>query len=165
MSRMFIINAIITLPLGILGFWVWPGTPSNSKSVFLSKQEFKSSKRTTRKSRPHHRPQTLHSRPRKKGLSRLETLDPRHLGHFLLERLLECLYSTISLLAEKSTQISKDEVEWVECYSTWFGYLLRLVYLLWSRSCVWKSWSYHHCSFLEFDRCGYPVGLGCTQGC
>ncbi|KAI4853461.1 MFS general substrate transporter [Aureobasidium sp. EXF-8845] len=36
---MFIINAIITLPLGIIGFWVWPGTPSNSKSVFLSKQE------------------------------------------------------------------------------------------------------------------------------
>jgi hypothetical protein len=36
---MFIINAVITLPLGLIGFWVWPGTPSNSKSVFLSKQE------------------------------------------------------------------------------------------------------------------------------
>ncbi|KAI4742852.1 MFS general substrate transporter [Aureobasidium sp. EXF-12298] len=36
---MFIINSIITLPLGIIGFWVWPGTPSNSKSVFLATQE------------------------------------------------------------------------------------------------------------------------------
>lgn len=38
-GRMFIINAVITLPLGIIGFWVWPGTPSNSKSVFLTQQE------------------------------------------------------------------------------------------------------------------------------
>jgi hypothetical protein len=38
-ARMFIINSIITLPLGIIGFWVWPGTPSNSKSVFLTNQE------------------------------------------------------------------------------------------------------------------------------
>lgn len=37
--RMFIINSIITLPLGIIGFWVWPGTPSKSKSVFLSETE------------------------------------------------------------------------------------------------------------------------------
>jgi hypothetical protein len=37
--RMFLINSIITLPLGIIGFWVWPGTPSNSKSVFLTNQE------------------------------------------------------------------------------------------------------------------------------
>lgn len=36
---MFIINSIITLPLGFIGFWLWPGTPDKAKSVFLSKEE------------------------------------------------------------------------------------------------------------------------------
>lgn len=36
---MFIINSIITLPLGLVGFWLWPGTPDNAKSIFLSKEE------------------------------------------------------------------------------------------------------------------------------
>ncbi|TIA13627.1 MFS general substrate transporter [Aureobasidium pullulans] len=36
---MFIINSIITLPLGLVGFWLWPGTLENAKSIFLSKEE------------------------------------------------------------------------------------------------------------------------------
>lgn len=36
---MFIINSIITLPLGLVGFWLWPGTPDNAKSIFLLKEE------------------------------------------------------------------------------------------------------------------------------
>ncbi|ORY88672.1 major facilitator superfamily domain-containing protein [Leucosporidium creatinivorum] len=36
---MFIVNAIITIPLGILGFFVWPGTPDKCHSFFLSKEE------------------------------------------------------------------------------------------------------------------------------
>lgn len=36
---MFIINSIITLPLGLVGFWLWPGTPDKVKSPFLSEEE------------------------------------------------------------------------------------------------------------------------------
>jgi MFS family permease len=36
---MFIINAIITLPVGLLGPFIWPGTPDKVKSFFLSKEE------------------------------------------------------------------------------------------------------------------------------
>lgn len=35
----FIINTIITLPLGFVGFFLWPGTPDKVKSVFLSAEE------------------------------------------------------------------------------------------------------------------------------
>ena len=36
---MFIINSIITLPLGIIGFFVWPGTPEKASTLFLTKGE------------------------------------------------------------------------------------------------------------------------------
>ena len=36
---MFIINAIITLPVGLVGPFIWPGTPDKAKSLFLSKEE------------------------------------------------------------------------------------------------------------------------------
>lgn len=36
---MFIINAGITIPLGIIGFFVLPGTPDKCKSPFLTKEE------------------------------------------------------------------------------------------------------------------------------
>lgn len=36
---MFIINAIITIPVGLAGPFIWPGTPEKAKSYFLSKEE------------------------------------------------------------------------------------------------------------------------------
>jgi hypothetical protein len=36
---MFIINAIITIPIGLVGPFLWPGTPDKAKSFFLSKDE------------------------------------------------------------------------------------------------------------------------------
>lgn len=36
---MFIINACITLPVGIVGFFLWPGTPDKCKSFWLSEEE------------------------------------------------------------------------------------------------------------------------------
>ncbi|KAI5477451.1 hypothetical protein MNV49_006363 [Pseudohyphozyma bogoriensis] len=36
---MYIINAAITIPIGILGFFIWPGTPDKCWSFFLSKEE------------------------------------------------------------------------------------------------------------------------------
>lgn len=36
---MFIINTMITLPLGFIGFFLWPGTPDKVKSAFLSAEE------------------------------------------------------------------------------------------------------------------------------
>jgi MFS family permease len=36
---MFIINAIITIPIGLVGPFIWPGTPEKAKSLFLSTEE------------------------------------------------------------------------------------------------------------------------------
>ena len=36
---MFIINAIITLPVGLVGPFIWPGTPDKARSLFLSEEE------------------------------------------------------------------------------------------------------------------------------
>jgi MFS family permease len=36
---MFIINAIITIPIGLVGPFLWPGTPDKAKSFFLSEKE------------------------------------------------------------------------------------------------------------------------------
>lgn len=36
---MFIINSIITIPVGLVGPFIWPGTPDKAKSPFLSKDE------------------------------------------------------------------------------------------------------------------------------
>lgn len=42
---MFIINSVITLPLGIIGFFVWPGTPDRAWSLFLSDEEISLAKK------------------------------------------------------------------------------------------------------------------------
>ncbi|KAF7190475.1 putative transporter SEO1 [Pseudocercospora fuligena] len=36
---MFIINSIITLPLGLFGFIIWPGTPAKPSTLILSKED------------------------------------------------------------------------------------------------------------------------------
>ncbi|KAK9452706.1 major facilitator superfamily domain-containing protein [Dipodascopsis uninucleata] len=36
---MFIIDAIITIPIGILGFILWPGTPDKLHSIFLTEKD------------------------------------------------------------------------------------------------------------------------------
>lgn len=36
---MFVINAIITIPVGLAGPFIWPGTPEKATSHFLSKEE------------------------------------------------------------------------------------------------------------------------------
>lgn len=70
-----------------------------------------SGKRKTRKSRPHQRTQTLLLLPPQKDLLRLETLGPRHLGHFLLERMSKRLYSTLLTLAQESEEIFEVKIE------------------------------------------------------
>ncbi|KAI9733927.1 MAG: MFS transporter (Seo1) [Cirrosporium novae-zelandiae] len=41
---MFIITSIMTLPLGILGFFIWPGTPSKPRMLFLSPKDIRLAK-------------------------------------------------------------------------------------------------------------------------
>lgn len=36
---MFIITSVITLPLGLVGYFIWPGTPNRPNRLFLSKHE------------------------------------------------------------------------------------------------------------------------------
>lgn len=36
---MFIVTAVITFPVAIVGFFLWPGTPDKSQSYFLSEEE------------------------------------------------------------------------------------------------------------------------------
>jgi MFS family permease len=36
---LYIVNAAITIPVGFLGFIIWPGTPSKLHSIFLTKRE------------------------------------------------------------------------------------------------------------------------------
>jgi MFS family permease len=38
---MFIVSAIITLPVGIIGFWALPGTPNKCYSIFLTDDEIR----------------------------------------------------------------------------------------------------------------------------
>ncbi|KAK9477381.1 major facilitator superfamily domain-containing protein [Lipomyces japonicus] len=42
---MFAIDAIITIPVGILGFFVWPGTPEKVQSFFLTEKDLEISRR------------------------------------------------------------------------------------------------------------------------
>ena len=41
---MFIINAVLTIPIGIFGVWIWPGTPDKPNTTILTKQELELAK-------------------------------------------------------------------------------------------------------------------------
>ncbi|KAK9390126.1 major facilitator superfamily domain-containing protein [Lipomyces mesembrius] len=47
---MFIVDAIITIPVGILGFFIWPGTPDKLHSFFFTEKDAEIAKRQVIKS-------------------------------------------------------------------------------------------------------------------
>lgn len=57
----FIINAITTLPLAIIGYLIWPGTPARPNRIFLSEKELQLARDRLEKhgAKPNHRPFTL----------------------------------------------------------------------------------------------------------
>ncbi|KAK9328869.1 major facilitator superfamily domain-containing protein [Lipomyces starkeyi] len=46
---MFIIDAIITIPVGILGFFIWPGTPDKLHSFFFTEKDAEIAKRRAKR--------------------------------------------------------------------------------------------------------------------
>ena len=47
---MFIITSVITLPLGLVGFFIWPGTPGKPSRRFLSQKELELAKTRLKRS-------------------------------------------------------------------------------------------------------------------
>jgi hypothetical protein len=95
---MFIINAITTLPVGLLGPFIWPGTPDKLKSFFLSEEEVQQAR--TRLERAGHAHSSDLSWSKVGAMFMNWKSYP--LGHLLLERQLQLLGGRLHPLAQKS---------------------------------------------------------------
>lgn len=160
---MLIITSIITLPLGFIGFMIWPGTPDKPSKRFLTERDLELARSRLQR---HGVTLTTHAFNFKligRNFQQLEDLLPHHLGCALLERVAKLIKRWISPLAKESPPILNFQTQQSRQHFSCSWNFLRPLHLLWlrslSRPCRGNNtgphlephWSHHYHS-LEYSR-------------